>query len=157
MTNANRHVLAVAAVAVIGCSQTRPSSESDPEAAVAPDSEISAFLDKYFATWSAHDLKAYGRCFDVEATVQFLRPDGTLKVYGLGSFLATQRRAQAAAPQSRETATSMRIERKGDVATAFVRWRLDSGERIVTGTDCFLLARREGEWLVTALLVRGDP
>ena len=122
-----------------------------------PDAEISAFLDKYFATWSAHDLEAYGRCFDVEATVQFLRPDGRLEVHGLRDFLATQRRAKATDPHSRETATSMRIERKGDVATAFVRWRLESRGRVVTGTDCFLLARREGEWLVTALLVKGDP
>ena len=52
---------------------------------------------------------------------------------------------------------SMRIERKGDVATAFVRWRLEAGGRVVTGTDCFLLTRRGGEWLVTALLVRNDP
>jgi len=123
----------------------------------APDAEISAFLNKYFATWSAHDIEAYGRCFDVDATIQFLRPDGRLKIHGLRDFLATQRRAQAANPHSRETATSVRIERKGDVATAFVRWRLEAGGRIVTGTDCFLLARRKGEWLVTALLVKSDP
>ena len=116
-----------------------------------------AFLEKYFATWSAHDLEAYGRCFDVDATIQFFRPDGRLKIYDLRGFLASQRRAQAANPDSRESATSVRTERKGDVATALVRWRLEAGGRVVTGTDCFLLARREGEWLVTALLVKNDP
>jgi hypothetical protein len=143
--------VAVAALA-LGCASARP-----PAAAKAPDAEISVFLDRYFATWSANDLAAYGRCFDANAKIQFLTQGGRLKVYGLRDFLASQRRAQAANPGSREAATSMRIDRHGDVATAFVRWRLELGRRVVTGTDCFLLARRNGEWLVTALLVKNDP
>jgi hypothetical protein len=146
--------MAVAAMS-IGCSSAPP---SDTRAQAAPpDAEVSAFIDKYFATWSAHDLEAYGRCFDVDATIQFLGGSGKLKVHGLRDFLETQRRAQAGQPEMREAPTSVRIERHDDVATAFVRWRLESGERVVTGTDCFLLARRDGEWLVTALLVRSDP
>ncbi len=157
------------AILALGCTPARPPA-GDTSAAEAPDAEVSAFIEKYFATWSAHDLEAYGRCFDVDAKIQFLRQDGRLKVYGLRDLLENQRKVQAADPDSRETATFMRIERKGDVATAFVRWRLESGgrrsdqqrsalteERIVTGTDCFLLARRKGEWLVTALLVKSDP
>ncbi|MHC4250445.1 MAG: YybH family protein [Planctomycetota bacterium] len=144
------------AIAAIGCSDPRPPADTRAPAA-APDTEIEAFLQKYFATWSAHDIEAYGRCFDVDATIQFLEPGGKLKVHGLRGFLEGQRRAQAGQPEMREAPTAMRIEREGDVATAFVRWRLESGERVVTGTDCFLLARRDGEWLVTALLVKSDP
>ena len=147
--NTTRSVRAALVVAALGCSARAPRQDQD--------AEISAFLERYFATWSAHDLEGYGRCFDVEATIQFLRPDGRLKIYDLRGFLATQRRAQAANPNSRESATSVRIERRGEVATAFVRWRLEARGRVVTGTDCFLLARREGEWLVTALLVENDP
>ena len=146
--------LAVAVATSIGCSSAPPPATRAQ--AAPPDAEIAAFIEEYFATWSAHDIEAYGRCFDVDATIQFLSSDGKLKVHGLRGFLETQRRAQAGQPEMREAPTSMRIEREGDVATAFVRWRLESGERVVTGTDCFLLARREGEWLVTALLVKSD-
>jgi len=149
--------LAVAmTLTAIACSNAPPPSATRASAGP-PEPEIRAFIEKYFATWSAHDIEAYGRCFDVDATIQFLGADGKLKVHGLRGFLEGQRRAQAADPDVREAPTSMRIEREDNVATAFVRWRLESGERVVTGTDCFLLARRRGEWLVTALLVRSDP
>ncbi|MDP1589377.1 MAG: nuclear transport factor 2 family protein, partial [Prosthecobacter sp.] len=129
-----------------GCS---PAQTSD-------DSDVRAFLTRYFSTWSAKDMDGYGTCFHEQARVTFVH-QGMPQSQGLTDFLHGQKlgHAAAAAPMT-EVPTDMKILRDDRTAQASVRWKLTKGAEITTGTDCFTLIKTPTGWKIMSLVFYND-
>jgi hypothetical protein len=118
---------------------------------------IEALLQRYFATWSARDMEAYGACFDPGARVSFVEKNGRSSSQGLTDFLHGQKLAhQRSTSPMTEEPVAMRISGDSRVAFAEVRWRLLKGGEIVTGVDFFTLARGRDGWRILALVFYND-
>lgn len=131
---------------IVSCS---PSNTSD-------DSDVRAFLARYFSTWSAKDMDGYGACFHEQARVTFVQ-QGMPQSQGLTDFLHGQKlgHATAAAPMI-EVPTDMKILRDDRTAQASVRWKLTKGAEITTGTDCFTLIKTPTGWKIMSLVFYND-
>ncbi|HCN29498.1 MAG TPA: hypothetical protein DIT64_12260 [Verrucomicrobiales bacterium] len=119
--------------------------------------EISAFLDRYFSTWSARDMEGYGACFDPAARVVFVEKNGRSSSQGLTDFLHGQKLGHERSPvPMKETPAAMKISGDTRVACAEVPWRLEKGREVVTGVDYFTLARDSKGWRILALVFYND-
>ncbi len=144
-----RFLILPALLVLAGCRPALP-PPPPPDPAVA---EVRAFLENYFAVWSANNMEAYGSLFAPEATVQVAGKGSTLRSLPLGPFLDGQRAAQAARQMSEAPlSVDVRPSPDGRAAQATVRWRLVDGERSETGWDHFTLLRRDGGWRIVHLL-----
>lgn len=127
--------------------------------AVAPNAnepQVRAFLERYFATWSAKDMDGYGGCFHPQARVTFLQ-NGAPQSQGLTDFLHGQKMSHAgAAEPMTEVPTGMQILMDDRTAQAQVRWKLTQGARVVTGTDCFTLVKTPDGWKIASLVFYND-
>ena len=115
--------------------------------------EVEALVKHYFASWSDHDIKAYGECFADNACVQFIDSDGSLTTSALGPFLAGQAEVQRISPDRQtETPESIDIRFEWKLAHAVVYWKLTAGTRTEYGYDHFTLMKYGGKWRIIHLV-----
>lgn len=121
------------------------------------ETEVRAFLERYFSTWSARDMEGYGASFDPRARIAFVTKTGDLHAEGVTDFLHGQKlaHAQAAVPMI-EIPTEMKITFDARVTLASVRWKLTKGAEIVTGTDNFTLIKTATGWKIISLVFYND-
>ena len=141
-------MFAIFCVAIYYLAQMKPRSNFDPE--------IEAFIKKYFATWSKHDLGAYTNTFKSNARIYVEEPGSSRTEFSLGSFLASQETAFAKYPGAYEEPGSITVYKDGDVVSCEATWVLKTGSQTVTGTDTFKLKRQDDRWLITELIVHND-
>jgi len=120
-------------------------------------SDIEAFLNRYFSTWSAKDMEGYESCFDASARITFVAKGGQPNSQGLTDFIHGQKIGHERAPEPMvEIPTDMKISGDSRVAQAEVRWNLTKGREIVTGTDYFTLLRTSEGWRIASLVFYND-
>ncbi len=119
--------------------------------------DIDGFLDTYFRTWSAADMRGYEACFHPSAVIFYISGDAVPRPVLLGPFIQGQAGVHANASEPlREIPLSKQIEIDGNVARALVRWKLFRGEEEKTGTDYFTLLRTKTGWRIINLVFRED-
>lgn len=128
----------------------------------APDSsppDIRAFLESYFSTWSASDLKGYRSHFHEDARIYQINNRGIISSLDLNSFIAQQSIALARSPGSMyEKMTSFTADKDSRAASVTVQWELHKGSAVKTGIDRFILCREQkGNWKILALVFYGTP
>jgi hypothetical protein len=142
--------LSAVCLLLVSCAEKTASAHPDEKA-------ILAFVERYFATWSAQDMEGYGALFDDKARVYFLEKNGSLSAEGKTDFLHSQKMAHA---ESKIPMTEVPIESKimGDMRACQVevKWKLTQGERVVTGLDYFTLKRDADGWKIVSLLFYQD-
>ncbi|QIF00607.1 DUF4440 domain-containing protein [Roseimicrobium sp. ORNL1] len=121
------------------------------------DTNIRAFLDRYFSTWSAQDMEGYGACFDSQARILFVDKDGSVMTQGLTDFLHGQKlgHQQSSVPMVEKPLTK-EIMGDGRVVQAKVTWLLTKGSSETRGTDYFTLKREGQGWKIVALVFNND-
>lgn len=125
----------------------RPALDSDLTAT--QRSQIEAFVQEYFGTWSRKDIVAYGRCFHPNARIWF----GTDPSLGLAEFLESQRQAHANSPVPlTEDPLAWDARINNGLAHVRVHWELHRGTEDIRGYDFFTLALVEGRWQIVALV-----
>lgn len=119
--------------------------------------EVEAFLQGYFARWSAADMDGYGETFHPSAVVHFVDPAGRVTRQTLEDFLRGQRLAHTRAPGMTEVPLAMDIEeeRPGFIR-ALVHWELRRGGRRERGYDHFFLLRDGADWRILTLVFHGE-
>ncbi len=123
----------------------------------ADDTAVRAFLERYFATWSARDMEGYGACFHPSARILFVEKSGDLGSQGLTDFLHGQKMGHETSPvPMTEKPTDMKITLDERSAQAVVRWRLTKGAETVTGTDLFTLIKTQPGWRIASLVFYND-
>ncbi len=140
------------AAALAACGRSAP-------AASPQEKEARAFLERYFATWSAQDMDGYAACFHESARVTWLPAKGSNpQTDTLSDFLHGQRLGHQTSPEPmRETADHMDILMDGRAAIARVRWTLLKGAQRTTGIDHFSLIHTPSGWKIIHLLFYSDP
>jgi len=126
-------------------------SSSHPE-----EPAVRAHVEHYFATWSAQDMDGYGACFQPQARITFVTPQGT-NTQGLTDFLHGQRLTHETAdsPMS-EVPLEIKISVGNRIATAAVKWELRKQGGNKTGMDFFTLAKAPEGWRIVALVWEQD-
>ncbi len=137
-------------IAVLGllpsCGAGAPAKHED-------DAKIRAFLEHYFATWSAKEMDAYGDCFHPQARVMFVSKDGSVDSQGLSDFLYGQKLGhEKSAEPMVEKPLTMEIMGDAVVVQAKVTWLLTKGKAETRGVDYFTLKREGGGWKIAALV-----
>lgn len=119
--------------------------------------EIEKFLDTYFSTWSANDMRGYEDCFHPRAVITYVQNREALAL-DLKEFIRLQAEGhkRAAAPM-REIPLSKHIQTSRDIAQAQVRWRLTKADGVSVGTDYFTLVRGPKNWRIVSLTYCEDP
>lgn len=129
-----------------------------PPAAPPEEKEVRAFLERYFATWSAQDMEGYAGCFHETARITWLSGEGKPHTDTLSDFLHGQRLGHQTSPEPmRETADHIEILMDDRAALARVRWTLHKGAQRTTGIDHFSLIRTPSGWRIAHLLFYSDP
>ena len=117
--------------------------------------DIRVFLESYFSTWSARDLKAYRSHFHENARIFYIggRPY-TINSLDLNSFMAQQNMAHmSSSTPMHEKMTNFTANADGKAASVSVQWELHKGDSVTTGVDRFILCREPtGSWKIMALL-----
>jgi len=135
---------------LVGCSPSTATSHPD-------DKAIRGFVERYFSTWSAQDMEAYGALFDDKARIYFLEKNGSISSEGKTDFLHSQKMAHS---QSKVPMIEVPLEMKiiGDMRACQVevKWKLTAGERLVTGLDYFTLKKDNDGWKIVSLLFYQD-
>jgi hypothetical protein len=117
--------------------------------------DIRAFLESYFSTWSARDLKAYRSHFHEDARIFYISSKPyTINSSDLNSFIAQQRFAHVSSSEPMyEKMTNFTANADPKAASVWVQWELHKGGVVTTGTDRFILYREPtGKWKIMALL-----
>lgn len=126
-------------------------------AAHVEEAPVKAFLNTYFATWSAQDMDGYGACFHPSARVTFVDKDGQSMTQGLTDFLHGQKLSHSQSPEPmKEVPTDMKLAGDARISQAQVRWKLTKGTETVTGTDFFTLVKTPIGWRIMALAFYND-
>ncbi len=119
----------------------------------ADDANIRAFLDRYFATWSAKDMDGYGACFHPQARVIFIDKVGQVLTQGLTDFLHGQKLGHERASEPMvEKPLTMEIMGDAQVVQAKVTWVLTKGSTETRGVDYFTLKREGQDWKIVTLV-----
>ncbi len=116
--------------------------------------DLRPFLESYFASWSAKDLKAYAAHFHERARVFYLNSGRQIVLdLNLEDFLAEQANAQNNVKDMKETMTGFTGDADAKAASLAVNWKLYSGATVKSGIDRFTLCRDgTGQWKIIALL-----
>ena len=118
---------------------------------------LEPLLERYFSTWSAKDMAAYGACFHPSARITYVDKGGASVTHGLTDFLHGQKLSHAQSPvPMTEVPTGMEISGDSRVAQAKVRWKLTKGAETITGTDYFTLLKTPEGWRIIALVFYND-
>lgn len=122
-----------------------------------PDEQaVRAHVERYFTTWSAQDMEGYGGCFQSQARITLVTPQG-LSTQGLTDFLHGQRLTHQTAPSPMtEVPLEMNISLGKGIASAVVKWELRKEGGAKTGTDIFTLAKTPEGWRIVALVWEQD-
>ena len=133
------------------------SSCGQPAKSPADTPELRTFLARYFSTWSARDMEAYGACFDPQARILFVTKTGDVISDGTMEFLHGQKLAheQSETPMT-EQPLEMIIQGDAKVAQATVTWVLKKGAKEERGTDFFTLRRDGDGWKIVSLVFYGE-
>ena len=125
-----RSLALVLALAATACHSQPPQAATPPVTPSPRDAEVRKFINTYFESWSARDLKTYGECFHARARVWFTDQGPMEKA----PFLESQRQAHATSPHPlKEVPLTTEITIKGDLAHVNVYWELDRGGPRHTG------------------------
>ncbi len=118
------------------------------------EAEVVAFLESYFATWSAGDMEAYRAHFHEQATIVYVEGGAVRSALARDPFVDMQAALVAQAPEPMtETIQSYVIDADGVGAVATVEWLLQAGARRDRGVDRFVLVRQaDGAWKAVSLL-----
>jgi len=117
--------------------------------------DIRAFLESYFSTWSARDLKAYRSHFHEDARIFYISSKPyTIDSLDLNSFMTQQSFAHVSSSEPMyEKMTNFTANADPKAASVSVQWELHKGSVVITGTDRFILYREPtGNWKIMALL-----
>ena len=118
---------------------------------------IEAQLGRYFASWSARDMKGYASCFDPAATIHFIDGNGVSHLLHLPEFIRSQEYAHSVTPGGMtEHATSWQIHRAGRMAQVSARWDLQKSAGHETGTDYYTFLKRNDQWKIVSLVFEND-
>jgi hypothetical protein len=141
----------------VGLLLTAAACATRPEAG-GRNPELDAFLESYFATWSAGDMTSYGAHFHERAVVSVVR-DGVVAPWASRDRFVEQQRLiiERSAAKSVERMTSYVADQDDVSATVVAQWELTRGagvDRSVSrGVDRFTLVKNDaGEWRIAALL-----
>ena len=139
----------LACISLIGCKPTAASS--------ADDTVVTAFLHRYFDTWSARDMDGYSRCFDESARIAYVAASGQVISQAKTDFIHGQKLAheQALTPM-KEVPLEMKIQGDDKVKQAAVTWVLTKGSTKEQGTDFFTLKRDGADWKIVSLVFYGE-
>jgi Putative lumazine-binding len=133
------------------------SCSSKPTTSTADESDVRAFLTRYFQTWSDQDMVGYEGCFHAQARISFVEPSGLVTSMGLTDFIHSQRLAHQQTPaRMKEVPLEMRLELHRPITQAAVTWRLTKGSSEQTGTDYFTLAKTPAGWRILSLVFNND-
>lgn len=148
------YALATGLLRVGGGLQQATQPLATPAETDALEAEVVAYLESYFATWSAGDMEGYRDHFHEQATILYVAGGAVQSVMARDPFVDMQARIIAQAPEPmRETMTSYVVEVDEVSAAATVDWLLEAGARRETGVDRFVLVRdADGVWRAISLL-----
>jgi Domain of unknown function (DUF4440) len=142
-----RRLLLLAALLLAQCSQAEPLEQE----------AVRKLVNRYFTTWSAKEMEAYGACFAPQARITFVQGNGSVSIEGLTDFLHSQRMAHQMSPSPMtEVPKEMTIQMDKRIAQVRVRWELQKAGGNSTGTDFFTLALGPDSWQIVALVWQQD-
>ncbi len=128
-----------------------------PAATGNDDPSVTAFLHRYFDTWSAKDMDGYSRCFDETARIAYVTGNGQVISQAKTDFIHGQKLAHDQAPTPmKEVPLDMRIQGDDKVKQAAVTWLLTKGATKEQGTDFFTLKREGADWKIVSLVFYGE-
>jgi len=145
-------------VASMVCAFAVASCASSPRSGDGSDAALEKFLESYFATWSAGDMKAYGEHFHEYAVVTVLRDGRAAPWTARDRFVDGQRVIrERSAERIVERMTSYVADIDAHAATVVAQWELTRGAgvdaHVTRGVDRFTLVKNEaGEWRIVALV-----
>lgn len=134
---------------VTSCKNSPTSGGADPA--------VTAFLHRYFDTWSAQDMVGYADCFDDAARICFISNDGRIVSEAKPDFIHGQKLAhQQATTPMKEVPLTITMQGDERVKQAAVTWVLTKGLTEVRGTDFFTLRHVGNGWKIVSLSFYGD-
>jgi hypothetical protein len=114
-------------------------------------------ISEYFSTWSSQDMQAYRGCFHPQACVHFIDSSGSSHYFNLDTFIHAQQKAHLLAPEPMfERLTQSSLTVRGCMAQAVVRWELQKGDAVTTGTDFFTFLKTDKGWKILSLVFEQD-
>jgi hypothetical protein len=120
--------------------------------------DLKKFLDTYFSTWSAQDMKGYQSHFHANAQVIYVQEGRVTSALGREAFIEQQTLChQSANVRMTEKMTSCDVLEDEKAASVSARWELKKGDKAVTGTDRYTVIRDPaGEWKIVSLVFYED-
>jgi Putative lumazine-binding len=141
-------VAAALALLLAGCNKAA-SGGADPD--------VTAFLHRYFDTWSAQDMQGYADCFDDAARIYYVAADERIVAEAKPDFIHGQKLAhQQATVPMKEVPVTMTVQGDEKIKQAAVTWVLTKGQTEERGTDFFTLRRLGGAWKIVSLTFYGQ-
>jgi hypothetical protein len=120
---------------------------------IAEENSLHEAITDYFASWSRHDMNAYKMHFHRSATIYYIDSSGNPQSSLLDGFIGSQTEAHVASSVPLfELPTEIKIEVRGQIASAVVRWELHKGYAIDSGTDLFTFIKTPVGWKIVSLV-----
>jgi len=147
----------IAAAALAAATGATLGSRGDQAAVDPREQDVRRLIDRYFTSWSSHDLERYAACFLPQAAVQLLNAEGRVATMPLRPFLKSQKLAHEQAPRPMtETPESIDVRFEARLARVVVRWKLDDGQGGDEGYDHFTLVDTPAGWRIANLIFYSD-
>jgi ketosteroid isomerase-like protein len=129
-----------------------PEPEAAAPATQAAEAQIRALFARYLELHAAKDMAGWQELFLPGATAVETMPDGSIDAYPVTALAAYIAEKAKSLRSQHETLEDVRIEVAGNAASYSTRYTLFHDDRKVDeGRAFFLLARRDGQWKITAL------
>ena len=135
-----------------------PASPAGPEVAAADpataaaEAEIGELFATYLRLHAAKDMAGWQALFLPGAMAVETVPDGSIDAYPVSELAAYIAEAAKRLGTQHETLEEVRIEVAGNAASYSTRYTLyHDGKNVDEGRAFFLLARKDGQWKITAL------
>lgn len=115
--------------------------------------EIQAMFTEYLRLHATKDMAGWQKLFLPEAICVRTADDGKVAVYPVAQLAESIAEEAKTLQSQHETFHEVRIDVDGDAATYSTLWKLyHNGKLIRQGRAYFSLARKDGKWMIAALV-----